>query len=313
MTQYVIGINGGGSHSRLVAIDENMKVLGRAEGGPTNIAAKSYEDVLANIQSLLDEFCSKTGANLQECIYICMGSAGASTGANGKLLEQIFRTIGYGGELKVMNDAELVLLAETKGASGAIIISGTGSVGYAVNGQGTVFRVGGWGHIIDDGGSGYRIGMDAIHSALMDFDGRGERTLLRKMITDFFGYDTTDGLTGYVYGKEFDKAKIAEVAMLVEEAATQDDNVAIQILQQASKSLVSLAHTLIKQAVLDERKIILSGSVLLNSKHIRSFFENEICKAFPKMQIVEITKVAEMGAAHLAWQHCKFNSKGNNM
>jgi len=303
MTQYVIGIDGGGSRSRLAAIDKDMKILGRSESGPTNISTETYEGVFFNIQNLLSEFCANSATSLQNCLAICIGSAGASTGENAKMITQIFRDIGYAGKLKVMNDAELVLLTETNDEPGAIIISGTGSVGYAVDKEGTVFRAGGWGHIIDDGGSGYRIGMDAIKAALMDFDGRGEKTLLTKMVEEFFGDIRLNRLTSYIYGNEFSKAKIAEIAMLVRSAASQGDSVALGIELQAAKDLLLLARSLIKLACLDDHKIVLSGSILLHNENIHRTFECELRSAFPEMQIVRICEGAEIGAAHLAMRH----------
>jgi len=303
--RYAIGINGGGSHSRLVAMDESMNVIGRVDGGATNISSHTYDGVLSNIQTLLDEFCKNYGVDLKDCLSICIGSAGATIGENTKLLSQIFQTIGYVGELKIMNDAELVLLAETKNEPGIIVISGTGSVGYAIDKDGEIFRAGGWGHMIDDGGSAYRIGMDAIEAALMDFDGRGEKTALTGLVTEFFGCGVPIEIVGHVYGGEFNKTRIAEIALLVNDAAKRGDDVANKILHKAAKSLVELALALIKRAELDAHKIVLSGSVIIHNEIIRKVFEEALGKAFPEMQIVEISEEAEIGAARLAWHYYK--------
>lgn len=300
MTHFYIGIDGGGTRSRLVAVDENMKVLGRAEDGSTNLAAETYKNVSASIKALVESFCAGAGLSLQNCRGICLGSAGASAGDNAKLLERIFRDIGYSGNVKIYNDGEMLLLAETKGEPGGILISGTGSIGYAVNKAGVLFRIGGWGHLIDDGGSGYRIGMDAIKAAMMDFDGRGEKTVLSNMVADFFGLDSLGKLSGYIYGKDFAKAKVAEVALLVRDAASRGDNVAIAIENQAAQDLITVARAMIKRAGLDAHKMVLSGSVILRNEYIRKIFESEIRKSFPNMQIVEVSDSPEMGAAYLA-------------
>jgi N-acetylglucosamine kinase-like BadF-type ATPase len=316
---FYIGIDGGGTRSRLAAADENMNIIGRAEGGSTNIAAETYEGVFCNIKNLFEKFLRETDVSLQNCQGICIGSAGASTGNNGKLLEQIFREIGYAGKLKIMNDAELVLLAETKGKPGVIIISGTGSAGYSINKKGKIFRAGGWGHLVDDGGSGYRIGMDAVKAALMDFDGRGKKTVLTSMVAEFASAEKplpnsqerngfsdlnlremSEKITGYIYGNNFTKAKIAEIAMLVNSAANQGDRVAISIEQNAAEDLINLAAALIKRAELSSHKLILNGSIILRNENIRSIFENEIRKRFPAMNISEISLSAEVGAAFLA-------------
>jgi len=303
MIKYAIGIDGGGTRARLAAIGEDMSILGRVEGGSTNLAAETYDVVYSNIEKLINEFLTASNTNLQNCVSICIGSAGASTGNNTERLTQIFRDIGYTGKLKVMNDAELVLLSETNGDPGAIIISGTGSIAFAIDKEGTTFRTGGWGHMIDDGGSGYRIGMDAIKAALMDFDGRGEETLLTKMVADFFEVAQLNQLTGYVYGSDFSKARVAEIAMLVREAARLGDSVAKKIELNAAEELLSLASILVKRARLDSDKIVLSGSVIVHNENIRQIFESELCKTFPKIQIAEMSESAEVGGAKLAMRY----------
>jgi len=296
--EYFIGIDGGGTRSRLAAIDKNGTVIGRHTGGSTNITSETFEGVAANIKNLIAEFNANTNTTLQNCAAICIGSAGASTGKNTKLLGQIFRNIGHKGALKIINDAELVLLAATKGQPGIIIISGTGSVGYATDKEGTTYRAGGWGHIIDDGGSGYRIGMDAIKSALLDYDGRGEKTILTKAVTEFFNQPTPDKVLGYIYGASFQKAEIAKVAMLVSNAANQGDNVSLAILQQAANDLIALAHALMKKV--PAGKIVISGSVIVQNKIVRTSFEKTIAEKYPHTQVVTMTEDAELGAAHVA-------------
>ena len=298
--QYFIGIDGGGSRSRLVAINENNEVIARCEGGATNINAETYEGVFANIQNLLDKFCIVAGTSLEYCQSLCIGSAGASTGENATLLEKIFRSIGVKSRIKVINDAELVLMAATKEEPGLIIIAGTGSVGYAIDREGVTHRAGGWGHLIDDGGSGYRIGMDAIEAALKDLDGRGAKTILTAMVTEFFNQADPVQILGYIYGETFHKSKIAKIAMLVEEAANQGDSVANAIEVKAANDLITLAYALIHRAQLFAHTIVLSGSIILRGKNIRHIFESAIYKSFPNMQIMPMSESAELGAAFIA-------------
>jgi len=301
MPKHYIGIDGGGTHSRLAAIGVDKEILARTSGGSTNLNSLSEYAVSCNIQTLLDPI-EDAGIRLRDCLGICIGSAGASTGDNAALLDEIFRDIGYTCKVKVMNDAELVLTTETGGKPGVIIVSGTGSVGYAVDKNGAIIRAGGWGHIIDDGGSGYRIGMDAIKAAMMAYDGRGQQTMLASMVAEFLGFDSLDQVTSYVYGIDFAKAKIAEVAMLVAYAASQGDTVAIAIEKHAAAEIVDLARALITKAQLqnDEYKLVLNGGVVLHNKNISSIVETEISSIFPKIQIVQVSQSAELGAAYLA-------------
>lgn len=64
------------------------------------------------------------------------------------------------------------------------LVSGAGSVCLARSPQGRMLRVGGWGHLLGDEGSGYRLAMDALRLATQTVDGRADadallRTILR--------------------------------------------------------------------------------------------------------------------------------------
>ena len=59
------------------------------------------------------------------------------------------------------NDAFGALMSVRGKFSGNVLAAGTGTVALGVNPEGKVFRVGGWGHIIGDQGSGYDIGHKA--------------------------------------------------------------------------------------------------------------------------------------------------------
>ena len=298
---YYIGIDGGGSFSRLAAVDGNMQIIGRNEGGSTNIASMGYDGVLKNIRGLIEGFNVVSGTALADCRGIVIGTAGAGLPENARLVEQVFREIGYASKIKVMTDGELVLAAECKGAPGAAVISGTGSIAYARDRHGNTLRAGGWGHLIDDSGSGYGIGIDAIRHALMDFDGRGEKTILTAMVDRHFGLKgDIGGVLKYVYGPDFTKAGIAEIALLVQQAYLEGDKVAVAIQNRAAAALAALAAALVKKAGLDEHKIVISGSVLLKNRDIRAKFCEAINSRFPKMQIVEAGARPEDGAARLA-------------
>jgi len=301
--EYFIGIDGGGSRSRLVAIDKSKKIIARAEGGSTNITSESYDGVFASIKNLLDDFCTDTGVSLKNCQSLYIGSAGASTGENASLLEKIFRDIGIKGKIKVTNDAELVLMAATGGEPGIILIAGTGSVGYAIDKEGITHRAGGWGHLIDDGGSGYRIGMDAIKAVLEEHDGRGDKTVLTGMVAEFFKQENPAQILSYIYGNTFHKSEIAKLAVLVEEAAGVGDTVATAIEAQAAKDLIALASALIHRAQLFAHTIVLSGGIILHNKNIRHIFEAAIGKVFSDMHIVPMRESAELGAAHIAFRN----------
>lgn len=291
-----IGIDGGGSGSRLVAIDKNRSIIAQAEGGPTNLTALPYDTVRDNIKNLL----AKSQMSGADCKYIYMGCAGASTHDNTIRLHNILKETGYHGPATIINDAHLALLAATQGKPGIILIAGTGSIAYGMDIHGRLHRAGGWGHLIDDGGSGYRISMDAIKAALMDFDKRGPSTILTQVITQYFGVSSPDEILLHIYGHYFDKSHIAGVSILVHGAAAAGDAVAIKILDQAVTDLVALASKIFPRIGADRTSLVLSGGIILNSSYIHGAFREIIGREHPYLEIIDLPQSVAHAAAELA-------------
>ena len=298
---YYFGIDGGGSNSRIAAIDVNGGFIGDFKGKTTNLAANDYDTVLDNISRLVSGLCNELSISLADCCGLCIGTAGIGSVDNIGKLERIFDVIGLKAKLTIVNDAAIVLFAATKGKPGIAIISGTGSIGYALDKDGNSLRSGGWGHLIDDAGSGYYIGMAAIRRALMAFDKRGHDTALMPMIMSHFGLNSMDEVLNIVYAPGFTKAKAATLALIVSAAAENGDKAAQDIEEEAAISLSLLASALIKRSGLDDRPpISLSGSVIVKNPRINSRFTQEILHNYPNALIKTLDISAELGAAHLA-------------
>ena len=82
---------------------------------------------------------------------------------------------------------------------GVILIAGTGSVCFARNQQGQIWRTGGWGHLIGDEGSAYAVSAAMLRAVLMECDGRGEKTLLTPLVMEKLGISDPMGIVDWVY------------------------------------------------------------------------------------------------------------------
>ena len=61
--------------------------------------------------------------------------------------------------------------------------SGTGSISYCYNKKtNELNRVGGWGYVLGDEGSGYDIGRQALVAIMKSYDGRGKSTQLTEAL-----------------------------------------------------------------------------------------------------------------------------------
>lgn len=296
---YFVGIDGGGTKSRLMAVDDAGVWYGPYVGGSTNINSNSTETVRSNIQDLVQEFLHKEGKAMDDMAGICIGSAGVDLPQNVHTLERIVVAAGIHCPIKVVNDVELVLESETQGDPGMIVVAGTGSIVYGKGVDQQVIRVGGWGHLVGDEGSGYWIGKEAVCRCLQSADGRRERTILTEMLMQVCQLTSIEEILDVVYDPMGDKTRIADLSKLVDQASQMEDPVANGIIDEAVQLLYDMVEAGRKRLDLPEEfLIVLSGGTVLGSKKLQHGLTNKLKNI--SSQVRTVSQEPCMGAVYLA-------------
>ena len=116
----------------------------------------------------------------------------------------------------------------------------------------------------------------AIMAALKDFDGRGEKTVLKNMLKSKFQLNSIDEIIPLIYQQKLDRVAIADLAPLVFEQAKQGDAIAQQIIKDTGKEIGKLAKAVaMRLDFADENlKIAFIGSIFKQ----RDMLVNEIHK-----------------------------------
>ncbi len=237
---YYIAIDGGGTKTEGVLTDTRGRILAHAFGtasNPNDVTLAGSVKVLTDVVNTLLEQAGLTMDVLPE-VSLFGGIAG---GINyGPALETALREAYPAvGALGIRSDIQILLSGELPVGDGACIICGTGSACFLRRGD-ELIRIGGWGYLLDSGGSGYDIGRDALEAVLRAHDGRalngrrGETTLLTALITARLGGEVHTKITEiYREGKPY----IAACAPCVFEAAKAGDAVAQAILNRNARAL----------------------------------------------------------------------------
>lgn len=252
---YHIGIDGGGTHTRVELRSSDNQMLRRESFGPFNIAAigeTAFRQRLNEIIAAMPE--------LNAVRAICIGGAGVSGGDMEPIIRQTLHDAGFRGTLLLRGDHEIALAGAIEGA-GLVLIAGTGSICCGKNERGNFFRCGGWGHLLDDGGSAYALGRDALSAALQTEDGRLNKNALHRAVFTHLNASGPRDLIHFAYHSA-GKAEIATLAPLVIQAAEAGDSVAAQILETQAKSLALLAETTAGKLHLQTPKLALLGGLL---------------------------------------------------
>ncbi len=237
---YYIAIDGGGTKTEGVLTDTYGRVLAHAFGAasnPNDVTLAGSVKVLTGVVNTLLEQAGLTLDVLPE-VSLFGGIAG---GINyGPALETALREAYPAvGALGIRSDIQILLSGELPVGDGACIICGTGSACFLRRGD-EFIRIGGWGYLLDSGGSGYDIGRDALEAVLRAHDGRGGKTALTDLLTAHLGGEVHTKITDiYREGKPY----IAACTPCVFKAAKAGDAVAYAILRRNARALAEYMET----------------------------------------------------------------------
>jgi N-acetylglucosamine kinase-like BadF-type ATPase len=245
MSRLYLGIDGGQSSTKALLADGAGKVIGRGRGGPCNHAgsAEGRAKFLEAVGDCLRQSFHEAGLDLDSAHFaaVCLGLSGGSEDKEAYVRELI-RSDRY----KLTHDAEIALLGGTGGEPGIIIIAGTGSIAFGRNAQMQTARAGGWGYIFGDEGGGFDLARQALRRILQYEEGWGPATILHKALLEVSDVETANALLHRFYN-QFDRKQIATCARLVTAAATQGDQVALEILRASAHALTRYVSGVYKQ------------------------------------------------------------------
>ena len=236
---FYLGIDAGGTHTRARLVSGDGEVVGTGEAGPANTpdglegALQAIEDAYAQAIAVAGLGDAETGA-----IRAGLGIAGLNRrGFLPGLKEHEFPFHWT----RLASDAAIAQLGAHGGGDGAVVIVGTGSIGFARVGS-EVFTIGGYGFPVSDEGSGAELGLRAVRRALWARDGRIAHSALTEQVLEHF-----HGSAGEIvdWTGRARPADYAEFAPLVMDLAEQGDPVAEQIVQESASRLDRLIRVLL--------------------------------------------------------------------
>ena len=288
---FIAGIDGGGTHTRVEIRDMENRFVSRAEFGPFNINSIGEEA----FRELLREVFAHCG-DMGRCASICFGAAGISNPRMGEVLREELEKAGFSGKWKLCGDQEIALRGAMD-TPGVAVIAGTVSICFGKNAAGQTARSGGYGHLIDDGGSGYALGRDVLGAAVRTADGRDSCQKLLDAVYDRLNITDPAGIVSFVYSPKTDKSAIARFAWLALELA-QEPEVA-EILKKNAEELASLVAAVQKKLNLNGCTIALLGGLLTSDNPYHTIVKDRLSALGT---VIAPAHDALWGAAQMAWE-----------
>jgi glucosamine kinase len=291
-----IGIDGGGTKTDLALVDEHGVLLARVHGETCNQAVVGFEAAVAVLSALIDRAMAEASLDLPASAG-WIGMAGADRPDDRSRFARKLRS--RCGNLRITNDAELVLSGTPQG-TGIALIAGTGSIAFARNERGDSGRSGGWGHVIGDEGSAYMVAVDGLRAVAAETDGRGPATRLTADLLTWWRAERAELLIPRIYDPTVKKADIAASAPVVVAAAEAGDQVATTILQRAGDDLAVLTASLLDRVPFETRPVVAgTGGLLLHTTLVRDRVSELLdpARVRPEIELVDEVAVSVARAA----------------
>ncbi|MBB5663678.1 N-acetylglucosamine kinase-like BadF-type ATPase [Rhizobium leguminosarum] len=229
----ILGVDGGGTKMILALADKNGCILRTALGGGIN--PMGNPGWRTELEKYIEPFRSeKKLAGVAAALPVYGEVAHLS-----RLLEETIRQAFPKAQTRVLNDVDAAHLGALAGKPGILVLSGTGSMAWARNADGTPARTGGWGDVIGDEGSSYWVGRRALNLVSQSLDGRFFPTALTEAIFAYLQLDPgdpMDSLGGWATSSAT-RSSIAALSAVVDRAAREGDQAAIGLFELAADEL----------------------------------------------------------------------------
>lgn len=268
---YKIGIDGGGTKTECILVDEKGTVVAVHVGAGCNPSTTPIETAKSIVMAALESLRAQSGgaagvtrAPFQqpppiESTLLCM--AGSRT-----FWKEFAAGLKGFGKVVAADDSLPVLEQATNGRAGLVLHSGTGSFVAARGPQGSIHYAGGLGWRFGDPGSGYDIGRRAISRTLLELQGWAPVSKLTDFVCTESGCDDAAAITHFYYSESNATAKIAALSPGVLKLVATGDMAALQVAVSSAGELLDLAvgvaEKIFTESALPDIQAGLSGPIL---------------------------------------------------
>jgi glucosamine kinase len=238
MIEYLIGVDGGGTGTRVRLARADGTELAQGQGGPSALA-HGVANAWAAVEAAIAQAFAAAGLVPAPRSALAIGLGLAGVHNKQRAAQFAAADPGYGA-FALETDAFTTLIGAHRGAPGAIVAIGTGSVGEALLPGGARREVGGWGFPAGDEASGAWMGLRAVNHIEQVIDARLPSSPFAQALVNACG-GTRDAIL--VWLGQVTQTDYASLAPIVFEHAASD-SVARALLTEAGAHVASIAAAL---------------------------------------------------------------------
>jgi len=271
----IIGIDGGGTHTRVMISDLEGRVLAYA----TNGAASIHKDIHAerNVKEAISEALLRANKKPQQVAGLAAGIAGCESEKDLEWVEKLTAVEGLTCPRWHVNDAVAAHWGAFAGAPGIVVISGTGSLIFAITDNGVHLRNYDYHHYANS--AARFIAYDAVYEVLAGNIDETDDGLIQAML-QHWGADSMNSLkqiarSGF-HPDYYERNRIlGQFAPNVTEWALKGSSIAAGACNRAIRE-IKVGIEMLGDAFVTERvSVVFIGSVV-NSDYFTRELQNQL-------------------------------------
>ncbi len=278
----LVGVDGGGTRTRVLLTEASGKKLARVEGEGSALRPGHESESAQVIAALIAQALEKANRADARPAYCVVGVAGGGQERAAQSLWSALNALHVADDITVQADATSALDDAFGDKAGVLLVSGTGSSAFARALDGSVERCGGWGPSMGDEGSGAWLGRRALGVIAAAHDGREPETALLGALLTATECESIDDLIPWAAAAT--PAKLAALVPVVAQVASAGDLRANALISLCVEELVLHVRTLARRCFGDERVSIplaFTGGLLARGTLVRKRLEQRLKSAVP--------------------------------
>ncbi len=295
-TAPVLGLEAGGTRTVALAVDAADRVLARVEAGPANLR-------LLDDAALRRHFVT-LAAQLPAPAAVGIGMAGAREESDRRRIRAAAARAWPGVPCWTGHDLDTAFAAAGPLGPGVaarvVVISGTGSCCFGRHREGRSVKVGGWGHLLGDRGSGYDVALSALRAVVESLDRTGRWPRLGARLLRALALNEPNELVTWLHAAS--KADVAALAVEVGAAAAAGDRLAAGVLRAAADALarqaIECANRLARAGEMVE--FVFTGGLLRKEARFAARVRQQVRAARPRARFRRLEREGAWGAVALA-------------
>lgn len=307
MAFFVLGIDGGGSHTEACLFDAGAGRSVFAQAGPSNMHGVGLEAACQAIAEAARAAAAKASQEWRlpappraAAMACCLSGAGRP--AERQEIASRLGALDLADRIAIEHDAAAILAAGRIYGPGIAVIAGTGSFVWGRNAAGATARADGWGSLLGDEGGGFQIGLHGLRAVCRAHDRRGPDTALSAMALEQYSLRTMDELIAVAARPEIPRELIAGFAPRVIEAAAALDPVALGIVDEAISALAQSCLAVRERLFAVEERVawVLGGGLASRLPFFRERVSLAIVSACSGDETICPSDSPALGAARMA-------------